>query len=108
MVKRTHILTLLLLASIISCGGNHANQNYNPYIGRLDNLLPKQIGDYTLNLVNVVGSEKGSDKVEFGAVDAIKAFYRKGDDPSAAVIKIFNFTSAEKPLEILQRQSGYY
>ena len=100
------ILAFVALVISIAAGCTHS-PSFTPYVGRLDELLPKTIGEFTLSRTDRM-TGPGSDHEEFGATDSIKAFYSRGNDPSAAVLKIFNFTSVEKPVEILQKQIGIF
>lgn len=108
LMSKTHATLAVLIFAVITSTTCRHKPSLTPYVGRLDELLPKIVGEFTLRRIDNIGSEPGSDKVEFGATDGVKAFYSRGNDPSAAVLKIFNFTSVEKPVEILQKQIGIF
>ena len=104
-IVRNIVLTILILASssIASCSGgtSSTNKKYNPYIGPLADLLPKQVEQFILTETKRLDQVKS----ELGCIEAIQGVYRS-DDKRKVLLGVYNFSSPEKALAALQELGG--
>jgi hypothetical protein len=81
-----------------SLGADSDKRKYNPYIGSLLDLLPKEVGKFSLSST----SRLDGHIKDLRCVDAIEAIYRTRDKRKVK-FRIFSFSSAKRAISALQK-----
>ena len=103
-IVRQSLLALALPVLLVACTGT----SLNPYKGSLNDLLPKQVGQYKLVNTSVPPTPEGGHlRVTFKFSDVLVADYQRSDTNEHIGLLVLNYPSADNAVYGWRRQQEY-